>query len=198
MEQNEVVLFKVFNKKGEVIYKKNVLFKKFRLMSELQKLEKEGIDSSSVDIEKTIEFLNDNNSGLRIKSIMVVDDEFVLRELYTEQLSRLCHYVKEFDNAIDALSEFSKNPMKYDFILSDNIMPQMKGDEFADKIKELKPDMPIFIITGDTHSVNEESFTNSVSGIIQKPINSEKLQNFVGNGKIQIFNIEFINKEKVA
>lgn len=190
------VKIKFFDKNGKVICENEMPLKKFRFMREYLKLEKSGIKLEDVDVEETIAYLNETNDNLKIKSIMVIDDEFILRDLYTEQLGRLSHYVEAYDNAQDALNHFSKNPLKYDFILSDNIMPQMKGDELADKIKEIKPDIPVYIITGDADSVNEESFNNSVSGVIQKPIDSMKLQNFVGSGKVEIFSLN--NKDSGA
>lgn len=189
MNSTSNIQIKFFNKNGEVIFENEMPSKKFRFMREYIKLEKNDINLKDIDIEESIAYMNENNKNLKIKSIMVIDDEYILRDLYTEQLGRLSHYVEAYDNAQEALSEFSKNPLKYDFILSDNIMPQMKGDEFADRIKAIKPDIPIFIITGDADSVNEESFNNSVSGVIQKPIDSMKLQNFVGSGKVEIFSL---------
>lgn len=186
--EENMIQCKIFNKKGDILVDKEIPFKKFRLMKELELIVKDGVDESEVDIEETIEFLNANNESLRIKSILVVDDESILRDLYKAQIGRFCHYVQVYESATDALKEFRSNPLKYDFILTDNIMPEMKGDELADKVKEVKSDLPIYIITGDADSVSEESFSNSVSGIIKKPINGEQLKSFIGQGKIDLFN----------
>jgi CheY-like chemotaxis protein len=184
---NEIDL-KFFNIDGEVILSKEVPFKKFRFMKELDLLLKDqNILEDNIDIVRTINYLNENNECLRIKSMIVVDDEFVLRDLYKAQIARFGHYVEVFESAKDALNKFEENPLRYDLIISDNIMPEMKGDELADKIKEVKPDTPVYIITGDSDSVDEESFNNSVSGLITKPINAEKLKNFLGEGKVDLF-----------
>ena len=197
--QNDVN-FKLFNKMNEVVHEKTVPLSKFRFMRELERFLKQSeLSLDDLDIQKSIDTLNENDL-LKIKSIMVVDDEVILRELYSAQISRFCHYVEVFESAIDALDSFQANPLKYDFIISDNIMPEMKGDELADKIKEVKPDIPVYIITGDSDSVDEESFNNSVSGLITKPIDADKLKNFLGEGKVDLFlrDSENITEKNVA
>lgn len=186
---NNTISLKVFLTNGEVVLNKIIPLKKFRIMKELDKLVKDGVVSSrkDIDIEETLDYLNTNNESLKIKSILVVDDDPILRDLYEAHIGRFCHYVEVYESAIEALKDFQNNPLRYDYILSDNIMPEMKGDEFSDKVKEIKSDIPIYIITGDSDSVDPESFNNSVSGVIKKPINSDQLKSFIGEGKISKF-----------
>lgn len=199
--EKEPINVKIFSMDGSLLVEKEVPFKKFRIMKELDLLTRDGsVNKNDIDVERTIEYLNENNKCLRIKSILVADDEEILRELYEAQIGRFCHYVEVYASAIEALESFQSNPLKYDFILSDNIMPEMKGDEFSDKVREVKPDIPIYIITGDSDSVNPESFNNSVSGIIKKPINADQLKSFIGEGKVDKFSREdfSIKDQKVA
>jgi CheY-like chemotaxis protein len=196
IEQNAITV-KFFHINGEVILDKVVPFKKFRIMKELSLLLKEKLIESKedVDIERTIDFLNENNRCLKVRSILVVDDDEILRDLYESHIGRFCHYVDVYESATKALEDFKSNPLKYDYILSDNIMPEMKGDRFSDLIKEIKPDIPIYIITGDADSVSPESFNNSVSGVIKKPIDANQLRSFIGEGKVDKF---WDKEDKVA
>jgi len=56
-------------------------------------------------------------------------------------------------------------------------MPVMDGYELFDKLKQLKPDLPIIISSGygDTE-VKARLASNSIAGIVSKPYNRDKLR----------------------
>jgi CheY-like chemotaxis protein len=55
------------------------------------------------------------------------------------------HQVETASSAKLALEMFA--PGKYDLVITDYAMPQMKGDELALQIKARAPDQPIVVIT---------------------------------------------------
>lgn len=61
--------------------------------------------------------------------------------------------------------------MKYSLLVTDQTMPKMFGTELAFRIKEIRPEMKIIIITGYIDKISEELITkNGISEIIMKPI----------------------------
>ena len=70
------------------------------------------------------------------------------------------------------------NVTKYVLVISDFRMPGMNGIEFAIKIKEIKPDIKILLMTA--FEINNEELKNVISSVkvdefISKPILMSKL-----------------------
>lgn len=89
-----------------------------------------------------------------MKTIVVDDEELSLRQFELE-----CSQVPEielagtFTNPLEALEYARKNPV--DFALLDIEMPQMKGIELAQKLRELKPDIIIIFVSAYSEYVIE-------------------------------------------
>lgn len=79
-------------------------------------------------------------------SILLVDDEHLVRNATAEMLRDLGHSVHEESNAQAALGRLGGMPI--DAVITDYKMPQMDGAEFAARIREQRPDMPVLLITG--------------------------------------------------
>lgn len=83
---------------------------------------------------------------LRPLSILLVDDEQLVRNATAEMLRDLGHSVHEESSAQAALSRLVG--MQVDAVITDYKMPQMDGAEFAARVREQRPDMPVLLITG--------------------------------------------------
>lgn len=86
-------------------------------------------------------------------SILLVDDEDLVRDATAEMLRELGHSVVTAIGAEDALSQLSSG-LEVDLVITDYMMPRMDGAEFAARIREEQPDLPILVITG--YSGSEE------------------------------------------
>lgn len=76
---------------------------------------------------------------------MIVDDDDINRLLLTQQLSSNVKLV-EFSNGKDAVDYVKNNDV--DLILMDIKMPIMDGIEATKLIKQVKPTIPIIVISG--------------------------------------------------
>jgi two-component system, cell cycle sensor histidine kinase and response regulator CckA len=85
---------------------------------------------------------------MRSDLIMVVDDEEDLRHLYVDALKMRGFKVQAYSNTREALDEIRDDPRKYRLVISDDMMKQMNGPIFADKIKEINRDMKVILISG--------------------------------------------------
>ena len=79
------------------------------------------------------------------KHILVVDDDPAARESLRLLLSLDQHVVTEAADGEEALALFL--PSKFDLVITDYLMPGMRGDELAEKIWNIAPDQPILIVT---------------------------------------------------
>ena len=102
--------------------------------------------------------------------ILIVDDTEMMHLLFNLQLNTFDVIVDNAYNGMEAIELVKDND--YDIILMDMSMPFMNGNETTIKIKESKPDIPVYSITAfDRENVNEELY----KGHFQKPINFKKL-----------------------
>jgi PAS domain S-box-containing protein len=108
--------------------------------------------------------------------IMVVDDEENICLLSFTFLSQVGYQVDTFMNGVDAWEAFSSTPDRWDLVLTDQAMPLLAGDQLVRKIKAIRPNLPIFICTGYSETVNEEIAAElGISKYLQKPVTRAEL-----------------------
>ena len=79
------------------------------------------------------------------KSILIVDDEEDLTNLYETFLKFDGYKVDAFTDPIDAISSFKKDV--YDLVLLDLKMPKMNGVELSQELQNIDPDLSFRFIT---------------------------------------------------
>ena len=108
--------------------------------------------------------------------ILVVDDETDVADLFRQQFRRELRsgrFVMDFaHSAADALERISV-PEGTSLILmfSDINMPGMSGLELLPKVKAIRPDVPVIMITayGDTET-RRKALEGGAAGLLTKPI----------------------------
>jgi CheY-like chemotaxis protein len=109
------------------------------------------------------------------KRILLADDQQDVREMTTLMLGLDEHIVTEARNGQEALDLFALE--RFDLVITDYLMPLMKGDELATNIKRLAPDEPILMITGSAAEVG--GIRGSVDAVLNKPFGFEDLRQAV-------------------
>ena len=112
--------------------------------------------------------------------VVFVDDIAMNRKILSLYLQSIgIHQQHEFGSGQEALDYLKDH--KTDIILTDMWMPEMNGEVFAKKVKELHPDIPIYAITADTDS--KDSFDISVfTGVLTKPVTAAMLKKLFVQG----------------
>jgi CheY-like chemotaxis protein len=114
--------------------------------------------------------------------VLVVDDESDVEALFRQQFRRdlrAQRFVMEFANsAADALARIAgtiEQPLI--LILSDINMPGMTGLEMLPKVREMRPDVPVIMITayGDPDT-KRKAIESGASGLLTKPIDFSLLR----------------------
>jgi CheY-like chemotaxis protein len=80
--------------------------------------------------------------------IMIVDDEELLLKTLTETLKGLGYQAFPFVKPTEALRAFEENPAGFDLIITDQTMPHMTGIILAGKMRQVRDDLPIVLMTG--------------------------------------------------
>ena len=116
-------------------------------------------------------------SGQRL---LVVDDEQPIVGWLRALLKRCGYEVDGFGQPIDALEAFQANPSAYDMVLTDLTMPGLTGVDLARKIKAIRDDLPIVIMSGyDDIAAPEMLADVGVAEVLRKPLMAETLTNAI-------------------
>ena len=108
--------------------------------------------------------------------VLVVDDELDVEALFRQQFRRdlrAQRFVMEFAiSAADALARIASTiEQPLILILSDINMPGMTGLEMLPKVKALRPDVPVIMVTayGDPET-KRKAIEGGAEGLLAKPI----------------------------
>ncbi|NOY28765.1 MAG: response regulator, partial [Planctomycetes bacterium] len=108
--------------------------------------------------------------------VLVVDDEQSVLESTQFMLQQLGYHVTTCASANEAINCFSAGPQDYDLVLSDMTMPRTSGVELLRRIRELRADLPVVLMTGFAGLLNEEELQRiGINRFLIKPISSQKL-----------------------
>lgn len=111
-------------------------------------------------------------------TILIIDDDDNIREVISEVLEVLGHSVKSAPSGEEGLKLFKKE--KFDLVITDLGMPGMSGWEVTRICKSLKPSVPVMMISGWGHQIDEEMVNQSkLDGILGKPFEIDKIKNMI-------------------
>ena len=107
--------------------------------------------------------------------ILVVDDQPILCHLVCEYLKDDLHTVEIATSGRDALAAFRAGA--FDLVITDHVMARMNGHQLAAAIKELRPDVPLILLTGYAeHSAAESPRPAAVDLVLAKPLSRTALR----------------------
>jgi len=117
------------------------------------------------------------------KAILCVDDEKIVLMSLRDQLRNYFgdRYIYEFaesaDEALEVIEELNQDEVKILIIVSDWLMPNMKGDEFLIKVHQQFPDIVTVLLTGqaDEDAIERTRQYANLHRYIPKPWDEETL-----------------------
>jgi CheY-like chemotaxis protein len=107
------------------------------------------------------------------ETILVVDDDRMVRGLADSMLTRFGYTVITAASAKEALGLFEN--IEVDLALVDLVMPEMNGVEVVERIHELRPDLPVLFFSA--YSEDESPRPMFARGVpfVAKPFTSLQL-----------------------
>ena len=110
--------------------------------------------------------------------ILVVDDEPKICEFLGILLGREGYKTDSAFNAAEALARIEQN--SYDLVLTDLKMPGMDGFELITRLKKIRPDLPVIMITGyATVETAVQALRYGVDDYVTKPFNIDELRKVI-------------------
>ena len=112
--------------------------------------------------------------------VLFVDDEHVLADLGEHMLKPLGYTVTTKTNSIEALETFRAQPQNFDLVVTDMTMPCMTGLEFAEKLLQIRADLPIILCSGFSEMVtHDKARATGIREFVMKPVDLSEMAKIV-------------------
>jgi two-component system, cell cycle sensor histidine kinase and response regulator CckA len=115
-------------------------------------------------------------------TILLVDDEEMIIDVGQAILERLGYRVVVCRGGQEAVKTITGRGNEIDLVILDMIMPGMDGGTTFDRIRNIRPEMPVLLSSG--YAINgqaHEIMRRGCNGFIQKPYNISELSDKVRN-----------------
>ena len=105
------------------------------------------------------------------ETVLIVDDDGALVPLAEEMLASLGYEAVGFNRSSAALEAFRAAPNRFDLVLTDDIMPEMTGTELAGALHEIRPSVPIILMTGGGRAIRSHRLQAAgILEVLKKPL----------------------------
>ncbi|HEY0529313.1 MAG TPA: MHYT domain-containing protein [Gemmatimonadaceae bacterium] len=124
-------------------------------------------------------------------TILLVEDQPMVRLVTTKILGRLGYTVLEADGVDTALRIAAKEQSHIDLVITDVVMPRLRGPELAKRLRNERPDLRVVFISGYSEDgVAGLGALDSETLFLQKPFTAEALalvvREALGNSERQL------------
>ena len=107
-------------------------------------------------------------------TILWADDEIDLLKPHIMFLTQKGYELVTVSNGVDALEACENND--FDLIILDENMPGLSGLETLVRIKEVRPDIPVIMITkSEEENIMNQAIGNKIADYLIKPVNPNQI-----------------------
>jgi signal transduction histidine kinase/CheY-like chemotaxis protein len=129
----------------------------------------------SVDLHRPVPVGAVSLAHVRQLRALIVDDEPYVRDVVSGYLKADGHAVTTAENGVDALDKFLRD--RFDLVLTDKGMPKLSGDQLAERLQGLAPDVPVILLTGWGASIHAHHRPPiGVRRVLSKPVTRDQLR----------------------
>jgi PAS domain S-box-containing protein len=105
------------------------------------------------------------------ETILVVEDEPVVRKMMTRALQEAGYTVLQAGDAAEAIEIVTRTTGKISLLLTDVVMPGKNGRELAKQVQDLSPGIPVLFTSGYTDGeIERRGLLEPGAAFIQKPL----------------------------
>jgi CheY-like chemotaxis protein len=105
-------------------------------------------------------------------TILVVDDEECVRDLYVRWLEREGYTVLGASDGVRALALSAEHPDPIDLLVTDVVMPKMSGPELHERLRTGRPGVPALFLSGyQPEEISRMGFGHILPQLVTKPLN---------------------------
>ncbi len=112
--------------------------------------------------------------------VVLVDDEPAVARVVERALTRLGCRVRTFSVSREALAFVEQPGVVVDLVVTDQTMPGLTGDDLAEAVHRVRPDVPVILVTGYSYRLTAERLEAvGATAVLQKPVPLEELNRAV-------------------
>ena len=119
----------------------------------------------------------DGGSWRSSGTILVVDDDPMVRSVAKRLLESFGLTVHAAGGGSEAIARVGAAPTAVDAVLLDMTMPELSGPEVLARLREIRPDLPVVLMSGYHEDELAPEVGAGISGFIQKPFTPADLAN---------------------
>ena len=109
--------------------------------------------------------------------ILVIDDDEDLARMTCETLKRMGYLAVACTRPLKAMTLFDRAPQRFDAVIVDEMMPEIRGTQLAVRLLQIKDDIPIVLVTGHGEKITlEEVRKSGVRATLIKPVLRDQFQ----------------------
>jgi PAS domain S-box-containing protein len=109
-------------------------------------------------------------------TLLLVDDEPVLRELGTQILTSLGYRVLLAEDGADAVTCYQAHWQEIDCVILDVVMPKLSGPDTLQQIRDINPHARVLLSSGYTHDARiDRLLDDGLTGFLPKPFTHQEL-----------------------
>ena len=112
---------------------------------------------------------------MRSPTILIVEDEAVVRNVMVTVLGREDYRVLEADSATEALEVSNTFEGVIDLLIADHILKTMTGPQLAEQICQARPGLRVLRISGYPPKMLEEGEKKASADFLEKPFSTKAL-----------------------
>jgi two-component system cell cycle sensor histidine kinase/response regulator CckA len=106
----------------------------------------------------------------RTVTILIVDDEEILREILCESLKDKGYNVLSASDGIEALQLYTQHKDRITLVITDLGMPMMNGEQLYIKMKEIDPGIRVIVSSGYLETSNKSALLRmGIKDVLTKP-----------------------------
>lgn len=110
-------------------------------------------------------------------TVLIVDDDKAILTVASNMIERMGFQVLCASSGAEAIDLYHQHRNRISFVLLDWSMPEMDGEEVANALHQLQPDMKILLSSGYSEEMVMQNFTaTDVIGFVQKPYSFDQLK----------------------
>jgi two-component system cell cycle sensor histidine kinase/response regulator CckA len=109
-------------------------------------------------------------------TVLLVEDELAVRQVATRTLVEHGYAVLEAANGREALALALSHQGPIDLVLTDMVMPEMRGGELAERLRQERPEARLLMMSGYTEeAASRQAILAAGSAFLEKPFTASRL-----------------------
>ena len=114
--------------------------------------------------------------------VLVVDDDVNFGKMLSQLMTRNGWDVVYRNDPLEALETVEGNPHHWDLVITDQVMPNLRGQDLIAKIKTLNPRLPCILCTGYDETLTQASAQQHGAALLLfKPMSAKQVMSSVAS-----------------